>query len=608
VLTVFAGLMALAGLFLAGLAAYVGRRHAVMAGFSLAVLLVSVAWWGFAYAIELSVSQLTMRLRWGDLKYVGICVLPPAWLVFVLQYTGRAHRVTRRLVGLLTLEPVGLLALLTVPATHDLIRYYPASERGNELPVVATGPVFWVHFAYANLVLLCATGLFVATMLRLSRTYRRVALVMVVAALLPWVVNMLHNFEVGWFTRLDLTPFAFTVTGGVLVWGLHRDRLVNLSPLARSVIVETMTDAVLVLDAFGRVADVNPAGAKLLDRRREQVLGLPLDECLPGRWDASQRDPTRSELVIGNRGGGRDQRTFDARRQPLADPSGRAAGQLVVLRDITERIEAECQLRELLTERSRIAATLQASLVPGRLPTISMTEVATRYEPAGDGHEVGGDFFDIFPLADSCWGVVLGDVSGKGSEAAAVTALTRYTLRTLANARHSPSRTLHELNTRLLATTVEECHCTLIYAIARPMDTGIHLTLSLAGHHPPLVLRDNGTVEPAGGLGTLLGLLEEAEFVDTPIHLGTGDLICMFTDGLIEARNGNELFGADRVASILQELGSQQTDDMASELVRAARQFHGAALADDLALLIIRAQSDQNRSEGHTFATEAERS
>lgn len=588
-LTVFASLMAVAGLFLAGLAAVVGRRQQVMAGFSLAVLLASVAWWGFAYAIELSVSELTVRLRWGDLKYVGICVLPPAWLVFVLQYTGRANRVTRRLLALLALEPVALLTLLAVPATHDLIRYYPASERGEDLPVVATGPVFWLHFTIANLLLLSATGLFVATMLRLSRTYRRMALVMVAAALLPWAVNLLHNFEVGWFTQLDLTPFAFTVTGGVLVWGLHRNRLVNLFPLARGVIVDTMTDAVFVLDAFGRIADVNPAGATLLDRRREDVLGLPLDECLPGRWDAGHGDPTRSELVSG------DRRTFDARRQPLTDGSGRAAGELVVLRDITERIEAENQLRELLTERSRIAATLQASVVPGHLPAISMTEVATRYEPAGDGHEVGGDFFDIFPLADSCWGVVLGDVSGKGSEAAAVTALTRYTLRTLANPRHPPSRTLRELNTRLLATTVEECHCTLIYAIARTTVTGIDLTLSLAGHHPPLVLRRNGTVEPAGELGTLLGLLEDASFVDTPIHLGTGDLICMFTDGLIEARHGNELFGTERVASLLQELCAQETDDVAGELVRAARQFQGAALSDDLALLIIRAQADQVR-------------
>jgi PAS domain S-box-containing protein len=370
------------------------------------------------------------------------------------------------------------------------------------------------------------------------------------------------------------------------VWGLFREGLVNLAPLARSVIVETMTDAVFVLDAFGRIADLNPAAARLLDRSRKEALGVRLDEHVAGRPDDVVTGPTRSELTMSNSGG---ERSFDAQRQPLTDRSGRAAGQLVVLRDITDRIQVETSLRELLVERSRIAATLQASLVPGRLPRIPGTEVATRYQPAGDGREVGGDFFDIFPLASGRWGVVLGDVSGKGSEAAAVTALTRYTLRTLADATHPPSRTLHELNTRLLATTAEECHCTLVYAVARPASDGIDLSVSLAGHHPPLVLRRDGTVEAAGREGTLLGLLEDPEFHDSRLHLDSGDLICLFTDGLIEARSGNELFGTERVTALLRHLAARTSDTLATALVGAVKRFHGADLVDDLALLIMRA-------------------
>jgi hypothetical protein len=232
VVTWFAALMTLAGLVLAGFAVYVAWRRGAAAGVSLAVLLVAVSWWGLAYAVELSVTDLGTKTRWGDLKYVGISALPPAWLVFVLQYTGRGHQVTRRLVAALTVEPAVLLGLLGLPATHDLVRFYPDTAAGQALPVVGTGPVFWVHLVYANAVLLLATGIFVATMVRLSSTYRRMALVLVTAALLPWVVNLLHNFEVGRFARLDLTPFAFTLTGAVLVWGLFRERLVNLSPLS----------------------------------------------------------------------------------------------------------------------------------------------------------------------------------------------------------------------------------------------------------------------------------------------------------------------------------------------------------------------------------------
>jgi PAS domain S-box-containing protein len=587
-LPVLAGLMTAAGLVLAGLAVQVGRRRDIAAGLSLAVLLVSVAWWGLAYAVELSVSDLAVKLRWGDLKYVGVCTLAPAWLVFVLQYTGRGRLVSTRFLGLLTVEPLAVFAVLAVPATHDLVRFYPDSVRDDELPVVATGPVFWVHFAYANVMILVATGIFVLTMLRLSGTYRRMAMVLVAAALLPWAANVLHNFEVGWFARLDLTPFAFTLTGATLVWGLHREGLVNLSPLARGVIVETMTDAVFVLDAFGRIADANPSGAQLLGTSRGHLLGRRLHDLLPDASLAEQMDFTHGELTIGD---AQDRRTFDLSWQSLSDRARRPAGHLVVLRDVTERTAAEAQLRDLQVERSRIAATLQASLVPGRLPDIVGTEAATRYLPAGDGSEVGGDFYDVFPLAGGCWGIVLGDVSGKGAEAAAVTGLTRYTLRTLANPKHTPSRTLGELNTRLLAATSEECHCTLVYAIARPADAGLELTLSLGGHHPPLVLRRTGGVEPVGELGTVLGLFESPAFHDQTITLAPDELICMFTDGLVEARNGNQFFDTERTADVLARFADQPVDAIAEALIGSVRGFHGDQLVDDLALLLLRASS-----------------
>jgi len=585
-LPVFAGLTTAAGLLLAGLAVHVGWRRNIPAGLSLALLLVSVAWWGLAYGVELSVSDLAVKLRWGDLKYVGVCTLAPAWLVFVLQYTGRGRYAGKPLLGLLAVEPIAVLAVLAVPATHDLVRFYPDSARFDALPVVATGPVFWVHFVYANGMILLATGIFVATMLRLSGTYRLMAGVMVAAALLPWVANVLHNFEVGWFARLDLTPFAFTVTGATLVWGLYREGLVKLSPLAHGVIVDTMTDGVFVLDAFGRIADANPSAAGLLGTTLRQLLGVPLHDVIPGASRGDLDDSSRRELAIGQAD---RRRTFDVSWQLLSDRAGRPAGHLVVLHDITERTTAEAQLRDLLVERSRIAATLQASLVPGRLPVVVGTEAATRYLPAGDGSEVGGDFYDIFPLAGGCWGIVLGDVSGKGAEAAAVTGLTRYTLRTLANPEHAPSRTLGELNTRLLAATTDECHCTLVYAVARPTSAGLELTLSLAGHHPPLVLRRTGHVEAVGELGTVVGLFESPDLHDQTVTLAPGEFICMFTDGLVEARKGKELFGTERTAAVLQRCADESADAIAEELVASVRRFHGKELVDDLALLLLRA-------------------
>src|SRR3954452_2226363 len=304
VLAVFAGLFALAGVVLAGLALYVGRRRgASAAGVSLAVLLVAVAWWGLAYALEITYEG-AARSRWGDLKYLGICAVAPAWAAFVLQYTGHARLLTRRVLWLLAVEPVLLLGLLAVGPTHDLVRFYSDEALHQDLPVVGTGPLFWVHLVYANVLLLLTTALFVATMWRLSRTYRSMALVLVGAALLPWAANILYNFGVGQLARIDLTPFAFTLTGAVLVWGLFRERLVRLTPLARGVVVENMGDGGIVLDAFGRVVDVNPAGQRILGPAEEELVGRPLSDLLPAlavRPDETGAGAERraQELLVG---------------------------------------------------------------------------------------------------------------------------------------------------------------------------------------------------------------------------------------------------------------------------------------------------------------------
>jgi PAS domain S-box-containing protein len=584
VLTLFATLMVMAGLVLAGLAAYVAWRREARMGWSLAVVLVSVAWWGLAYAVELSVDDIGVKSRWGDLKYVGITALAPAWLAFVLQYTGRGRRVTRRLLALLAIEPVLVLILLAVPATHDLVRFYPASASTEELPIVEVGPAFWAILVYNNILLVVATTLFVASMVRLARSYRRMALALLAAALLPWAANLLHNFMVGWFARMDLTPFAFTVTGGVLVWGLFHERLVDLAPLARSAVLDSMADAVFVIDPFGRIVDVNPAGIQLTAATRPALLGRRLEDVLPGT-DAAEVSPT--ELTLTDRPGHPGRRTFDVSHQQLTDGSGRPAGALVVLREITQRVRDQHRLQRVLAEKSRIAAALQASMVPPRLPDVPNSKLASRYAPAGDGSEVGGDFLDVFGLDPQTWAFVLGDVSGKGAEAAAVSAAARYTLRALANTEHSPATTLGEVNTRLLAQTDAERHCTLVYGYLRPSGHGISVTLTLAGHHQPLVLRATGEVEEIGCLGTALAMFEPPELHNTTLELAPGEVLCVFTDGLVEARRGRDMFGSERVAGLLRQHGHLPVDELATIVVDAARRFHGNQLADDLAMLLV---------------------
>lgn len=586
-LTLLASLMAGAGLVLAALAAYVAWRRGTRMGWSLAVMLVAVAWWGTAYAVELSVDAIADKSLWGDLKYVGVVTLAPAWLVFVLQYTGRGRLITRRLVLLLTLPAIAALTVLGVPATHDLVRSYPAAAVAEELPIVGTGPAFWVIFGYNNLLLVGATVLFLISMVRLARTYRRMAVVLLASALLPWAANVLHNLEVGWFARIDLTPFAFIVTGGLLVWGLFEERLVDLAPLARSAVVESMGDAVFVLDAFGRIVDVNPAAVALADRRRVELLGRRLLD-LVSLSGIAEVGPSGLVLEGPDSDG---QRTFDVSQQPLMDVSGRTAGELVVLREVTDRVRDQQQLQDVLDDRSRVAATLQASMVPTRLPVVPGCELASRYVPAGDGGEIGGDFLDVFALDHETWAFMLGDVSGKGAEAAAVSAATRYTLRALAAPGTSPATTLAEVNAVLQAQTESERHCTLVHGHLRPPrpeDASVRITLSLAGHHWPLVLRAGGKVEEVGLLGTALALFDDPELHDADVGLAPGEVLCLFTDGLSEARRGREQFGSERVAEVLAAHPDLSADALAGAVLDAVRAFHGEELVDDLALLVVR--------------------
>lgn len=260
-----------------------------------------------------------------------------------------------------------------------------------------------------------------------------------------------------------------------------------------------------------------------------------------------------------------------------------------MLRDVTERKLAETQLRQLLAERSRIAQALQASLLPATLPELPGARVAARYRPAGDGQEIGGDFYDLYPVRPDQWALVLGDVSGKGAEAAAMTALVRYTLRTLTREAASPSEALRELNDAMLRQAPDERYCTLVSAVVQPHDDGLQMTMCLGGHHPPLLRRSDGTVEPTGRPGSALGLLDDPDLHDTVVHLDEGDLICLYTDGLVEARRGPDLFGICRAAAVLAERSAATPDRAADRLEAAAHGFRGGPLSDDLALLLIQA-------------------
>jgi PAS domain S-box-containing protein len=328
--------------FIAVAVGYVWRRRGDALAVSLLVMLLAALEWSVAYALELNAGDVAARQLWGDLKYVGICLLTPAWLAFVFYYIGRT-RWPNRLVGLLlAIEPLALLMLLASGTTHDLVRFY--SPEGG--PIAEAGPLFWVHLIYTDVLLWTGTAVFVISSARLSRLYRRQSIVVFVSVLLPWVANLLFNLDVGPFGLVDLSPFAFTVTAGVLVFGVFRFGLLDQRPMARSQIFETIGDPVLVLDPYGRVIDANPAAARLVGRERAATIGQSAVRLLPALGERGVGAATGSELTVGGC-------TYDLAISPLPGRPGRRSGQLLVARDITERRQAQHELHAAL-DRERV--------------------------------------------------------------------------------------------------------------------------------------------------------------------------------------------------------------------------------------------------------------
>ena len=246
-------------------------------------------------------------------------------------------------------------------------------------------------------------------------------------------------------------------------------------------------------------------------------------------------------------------------------------------------------------EAGEVLVDLQRTTGPhDRMLTGDAVNTAARLQTAADpGHVVIGPAVfaavkDVFDLGERTWAFVLGDVSGKGAEAATVSAATRYTLRALAAAQSLPSDTVRKVNTSLLSHTDVERHCTLVYGQLRPDPEGTTVVFTLAGHHPPIVLRRTGEVEEVGTLGTALALFDEPDLHDTTVRLAPGDLLCIFTDGLVEARRGREMFGGERVAALLNRGVDRPAAELSALLVDAVHDFHGDQLDDDLAVLVVK--------------------
>src|SRR6266487_3780353 len=338
----------------AALALNAWHRRPAPGATSFSLLMLAVAEWSLAYALELVSADLHTILFWDNITWLGAAFAPTLWLTFVLQYTGRARWLTRRNIAILMVEPLVTLVLVWTNQFHGLIESNIRLDTSGSFAAleVTYGAWYWINIAYSYLLLFVGAiliGMLIQSLVRSARLYLGQAVALLIAVIAPWVGNALTIFGLNPFPKLDLTPFAFTVTGVAMASCIFLFRLLDIIPVAREAVIESMSDAVIVLDEQNRIVDLNPAAQRLAVCTASKAVGQPFSQVFAAWPELVERyrDVTEAdaEVVLGE---GEALRYFDLSISPLYRRNGHfaVAGRLIVLNDITEHKQAERSLRE----------------------------------------------------------------------------------------------------------------------------------------------------------------------------------------------------------------------------------------------------------------------
>jgi sigma-B regulation protein RsbU (phosphoserine phosphatase) len=274
------------------------------------------------------------------------------------------------------------------------------------------------------------------------------------------------------------------------------------------------------------------------------------------------------------------------------DPEGNPVVVRAAVFDATDRRLYE---RELLRAKERaeeserrataLAQTLQRTLIPPTFPSIPGLDVVAAFRPASGSAGIGGDFYDIFEVASGDWVVTVGDVEGKGVEAAVVTALARHTIRAAAVNQHEPSEILTTLNTVLLADRCDR-FCTVALVRLHLDGDGWTATTSCGGHPPPVLCRAGEPPVPIECAGSLLGVVPTPTLSGQRLRLLPGDTLVLYTDGVTEARGPKGFFGEDRLRETLDGTAASASERL-EHLLDAVLDFQAGEQGDDIAIVAI---------------------
>ena len=351
------------------LAVYTWRRRSILGARLFTFFMVSVMAWSLNSVVTHLNPTLSGKVFWTNFQYVWVGLVPALWLLFVLAYSGRERLLTLRTAALLSIHPI-LLQMVVWLNPGGLFRAEAWLETAGKILTLGSrsGPLFWVHTVYSYGVLIIGSALLLRSSHGAPRIYVRQGVALAIALAVPWIANIVTIFGAPAVAHLDLTPFAFTISGVAVALTLFRHGFLDLMPVARSAVIRSLSTGVVVLDAQDRVIDLNPAAEPILGVTREEVVGQPLGAVLPQYSYLMSRhedlQDARDEVVVGQ---GEERRVYDLRISALQDYRDTVIGHLLSLQDITERKESQTALSRY-AERLRILHQIDQAILNSRSP------------------------------------------------------------------------------------------------------------------------------------------------------------------------------------------------------------------------------------------------
>ena len=324
---------------------FIARRRTAPGSLALSGMLLGMFIWGFSYALSWAFIPLEYKFFWLRVMFIGVVIVPGLFLIFTLRITHRDHLLTFRNYILLFIEPF-IITLIVWFAPNLMFESIELIYKdGLVFLQIQRGAAFWVSTAYSYAVILLSFYFLVSSYRHANAVFKRQYLLILIGSIIPFALSFLTQIFSTTFSDLDMSAIAFGMCGVVYAYAFIRYQLMDLVPIARSRLIENMSDGVLVLDSQGRIVDVNPAMKNFLDADPTSFLGRNVSEAL-NIWTESTEHlfhglETRTELRLPNK----TSRYLDLRVTPLYNTDQRLSGRLIIFRDITDRKEVEKDLR-----------------------------------------------------------------------------------------------------------------------------------------------------------------------------------------------------------------------------------------------------------------------